>query len=206
MVVGVDRLDLRQTIASVNLDGAVADHLVDIHVAARATAGLEDIDRKFGIELAGDYFFRRVQHRLDLTIIERVLAGAGELPEISIGNPTRVLDHPHGANHGRWKTPAADRKVFDRPLSLSPIIRAGRNVYLTHRVAFGTVVGHGSHRCWEQIGDTARQSTTRMEFVAGALFPSQKPPLSEDLPEDGASQSDTASRQASTRQRRSRSA
>ena len=42
--------------AAGNLDGAIGDHLVDVHVGLRAAAGLPDAQREMIVELAGDHF------------------------------------------------------------------------------------------------------------------------------------------------------
>ena len=55
VVVGMDRVLGAQGAAGF-FDGAVADHLVDVHVGLGAGAGLPDDEREVIVELAGDDF------------------------------------------------------------------------------------------------------------------------------------------------------
>ena len=55
VVVGVNGL-LAAHLAAGDFDGAIRDHLVDVHVGLRAAAGLVDAQRKMVVELAGDDF------------------------------------------------------------------------------------------------------------------------------------------------------
>jgi hypothetical protein len=50
----MDRL-LRSHLAAGELDRAVRDDLVDVHVRLRSGAGLPDAQRKMRVELAGDH-------------------------------------------------------------------------------------------------------------------------------------------------------
>src|SRR5437868_5460001 len=58
VVVGVDRLPGADRAAG-ELDGAVGDDLVGVHVGLRATAGLEHHQRELPVELAVDHLLRR---------------------------------------------------------------------------------------------------------------------------------------------------
>jgi hypothetical protein len=53
----MDRL-LRAENAARHLDGAIGDHLVHVHVALRAAAGLPDAQREVVVELAGGDLIR----------------------------------------------------------------------------------------------------------------------------------------------------
>ncbi len=69
-------LSVVEAVAAEHLDGPVGDHLVGVHVARRARAGLKDVDRELVVELALGHFAAGRQQRLDLLVVERVLAGA----------------------------------------------------------------------------------------------------------------------------------
>ena len=47
-------------LAAGELDGAVRDHLVDVHVRLRAAAGLPDAERELVVVLAGDHLVGRL--------------------------------------------------------------------------------------------------------------------------------------------------
>ena len=55
-----------EAVAADQLDGPVGDHLVGVHVARGARAGLKDVDRKLIVELAVGDFAAGGQQRLDL--------------------------------------------------------------------------------------------------------------------------------------------
>ena len=56
------------------LDGAVGDHLVGVHVRLRAAAGLPDAQREVVVELAGDHLVGGLDDALGLV---RRAAGRG---------------------------------------------------------------------------------------------------------------------------------
>ena len=152
VVVGMNRLLLGHPVATGDLDRTVADHFVDVHVAAGAATGLKHIDRK----LIGQACRRRLRWPLAASpstcaSIERVFAAAGQFSEVSIGHAAGILHQSHRRNH-RWRqSPSADRKVFDRTLGLGTVVGIGGNMNLAHRVAFSSEVGHGLiglESCW----------------------------------------------------------
>ena len=66
VVVRVDRL-LRAQLAAGQLDGAVRDDLVRVHVRLRAGAGLEDDQREVVVEVAADHLVGGAHDQLDLS-------------------------------------------------------------------------------------------------------------------------------------------
>src|SRR5439155_10492130 len=64
VVVGVDRLLLVEAIAAGQLDGAVADDLVGVHVGRGAGAGLIDVDGELIVVLPGGDLAGGPQDRL----------------------------------------------------------------------------------------------------------------------------------------------
>ena len=93
------------------LDRAVGDHLVGVHVRLRARAGLEHDQRKLGIERAVDDFLRG-------TLDQR--PSPGNTPSAALAARRRLLDEAEGAHHRPAEREAghADREVLDRPLRL----------------------------------------------------------------------------------------
>ena len=57
----VARDDVEARLSAEDLDGAVADHLVDIHVALSPAAGLKDDERKVLLQAARDDLVGRLR-------------------------------------------------------------------------------------------------------------------------------------------------
>ena len=98
----------REAVAAEQLDRPVGDHLVGVHVARRARAGLKHVDRKLVVELAVGHFAGRGEQGFDLAFAQRVLAGAGQLAEIAIGHRRGVLHQAHA--HESAPAAAASRR------------------------------------------------------------------------------------------------
>jgi hypothetical protein len=62
VIVGVDRFLRGEAVAPKHLDRPIADHLVDVHVAARPRPRLEDVDRELVGHLSRGDLFRRREH------------------------------------------------------------------------------------------------------------------------------------------------
>ncbi len=111
VVVGVNGL-FRADDATRELDRAVGDHLVGVHVRLRAGTGLEHDQRKLGVELAVDHFLRRALDQCRLVAIE--------LAERRVGARRAFLQQTERADHRPAPLEAAhtDREIVDRALRL----------------------------------------------------------------------------------------
>jgi hypothetical protein len=145
----MDRFLLIEPIASRELNRPVRDHLIDVHVARRPRAGLEDVNRKLGVELPSDDLLGGVQQCLHLLIIELVLAGLGELPQIAVGDCRGPFDEAHCVNQLRPQGPAGDREVLDRPLSLGAVIGFRGDLDIAHRIVFNAELAHRLALGWQ---------------------------------------------------------
>ena len=137
VIVGVDSFFGRKAITTKNFDGAVADHLVDVHIARRAGTGLKHIDRKLIIKLAVRNFLTGLKHRRHLLVIERLFARPGQLSQITIGHAAGEFNTPHCVNQVRGQFPAGNWKVFDGSLRLSSVKCIRWHLDFTHGVALG---------------------------------------------------------------------
>ena len=142
VVIGVDRLLGVEPVASRQFDRTVGDHLVDIHVARGARSGLEYINGELLVEFPVDHLLAGGHQRVDLGVLERVLAASGKLAEITVGDSGGQLDASQGMDQVGWQGPATDWKVVDSPLCLGTVIGLGGDLDVTHRVVFGAEIGH----------------------------------------------------------------
>ncbi len=143
VVVGMDRLFFRESIAANDFDRAVGDDFIGVHIARSAGAGLENIERELAIEFAFDNFAAGLEQGIDVLGADGVFAGAGELAEITVGDGGRVFDQAEGMDQLGGQRLAGDGEVFDGALGLSAVVSLGRDVDLAHRIVFNAVVGHG---------------------------------------------------------------
>jgi hypothetical protein len=141
VVVGVDRLLLGEAVAAGQLDGAVADDLVDVHVRRGSRASLVDVDGELVVMLAGDDFAGRIDDRLGEI--------GFELAQIAVGGRGGDLDQAESANEFFRKRLAGDGEVLDGALRLGAVVRLGRHLHLAHRIFLDAELGHrgGLQRC-----------------------------------------------------------
>ena len=114
----------------------VGDHLVGIHVAAGAGAGLEHVDRELRVVPAFGDFERRLLDCRGARGVEGV--------EVEIGGRSRPLDQAERTDELPRHAQPADRKVLDRALGLRAPQRVGRDLQLAQAVALApeTFVRH----------------------------------------------------------------
>ncbi len=127
VVIGVNGL-LAAHFAAGDFDGAIRDHLVDVHVGLRAAAGLVDAQRKMVVELAGDDFVGGLRD-------ERGLFGR-KLAEILIYERGGFLEDAEGANELGRHGVFADVEVNERAGGLRAVVAVGGDFDLAHRVGF----------------------------------------------------------------------
>ena len=128
VVVRVDGI-LRADDAAEQLDGTVRDHLVDVHVGLRSTAGLEHDEREVLVERAGNHLVRRLTNRardarVELARVGVVLRGA------FFQHAKRADDRDR---HARRRS--ADGKIDERSCRLRAVERGARHVELAKGVA-----------------------------------------------------------------------
>jgi hypothetical protein len=125
VVVGVDRR-LAADGGTRELDGAVGDHLVDVHVRLRAGAGLPDIERKLAVELALDHLVADAG--------DEIGHPARQQAELGIDPRRRLLDVAIGMRDGERHAIVADGEVDQRALRLGAPIMLARNLDDAHRI------------------------------------------------------------------------
>ena len=109
VVVGVNGL-LGAHLATSNLDGAVRDDFIDVHVSLRATSGLPDAQGEVLVQFAGNHFVGGMGNQVGLFL--------GELAEIAIDERRGFLEDAECANEFRsawcpcqWRNGSEERAV-----------------------------------------------------------------------------------------------
>ena len=127
------------------LNGAVGDDLVDIHVGLRAAAGLPDAQGKLVVPLARDHLVGGRDNQLGLL--------GRELAQILVHQGAGLLEQAKGADQFGRHPVAADREMKQRPLGLRAPIDVRRDLDRSHAVGFGAGAnrrlfwrGHGVSR------------------------------------------------------------
>ena len=132
--------------AARNLDGAVGDDLVGVHVRLRARAGLEDDQREVVVELAGDDLVAGLRD-----VVRDV---GGQLAQLGVGQGRGLLQDAEGAHHraSPHEGVASNVEVVQRTLGLSAPVAVRGDLNGAHRVGFGT--GFLCHRWLLRVGLT----------------------------------------------------
>src|SRR5919199_6657871 len=112
VVVRMDRL-LRANHTARELDSAIGDHLVGVHVGLRARAGLEDDKRELAVQLAVDHLLGSPRDQIDLVV--------GQLAQLFIRQRRALLQDAERADHGTSPPIPldADGKILVGALGLS---------------------------------------------------------------------------------------
>ena len=118
VIVGVDRLLGAEAVAAGQLDGPVGDHLVGVHVAGGARAGLEDIDGELVVELSVGHFAAGGQQGVDLPVVERRSCRSRSVCPGRDWHGGRPFHQPQGVNQLGRQRLAGDGEVLHRPLRL----------------------------------------------------------------------------------------
>ena len=116
----------QEAIAAGQLDGPIGDHLVGVHVAGRAGAGLVDVDGKLGRRsvprpLRG----RRPAGPRPGDRSAAVLAAAGQLAQIAVGDGGGQFDQPQSVDQLRGQRLAGDGEILHGPLRLGAVVSLG---------------------------------------------------------------------------------
>ena len=148
VIVGMHRLVRAERLAG-ELIRAIGDHLVRVHVALRAGAGLKDDQRKLRIERAGNHFIRRARNQLG--------ALRRDGAELAVGERRRFFQQPEPANDRTrpHESRDADREEVARPLRLRAPQTIGRDLDGAKGIVLGSIIGsiscpsvpqeHGGH-------------------------------------------------------------
>jgi hypothetical protein len=130
----VDRR-LAAALAAGQLDGAVGDDLVGVHVRLGAAAGLPDAEREVVVELAGD----------DL------VGGAGDevgavgrhLAQVAVDQGAGLLEDAEGAEDRPRHAVGADGEVDQRARRLRAVVAVGGHLDGAHAVLLDACRAHG---------------------------------------------------------------
>ena len=127
VIVGMDRL-LRSHLAAGNLNRAVRDDLVHVHVGLRAAAGLPDAERELIVQLAGDHFVGGLCDQLRFV--------GGQLAQILIHQRACFLERAEGADQLRRHGVASNVEVQQGALRLRAPVDIRGDFDLPHAVGF----------------------------------------------------------------------
>src|SRR5271170_670233 len=112
-----------------NLDGAVRNHFVDVHVRLRAAAGLPDAQRKMLMQLPGNHLIRRLSNQIDLFF--------RKFPQIAIYKRGGLLQDAEAANQLAGHGVFAYGEMDQGARRLCAVVAIQRNLDFAHAVRFG---------------------------------------------------------------------
>ena len=104
----------------------VGDHLVGVHVALGAAAGLPDHQREMLVQAPVDDLLRGVPDRFGHV--------AGEIAQLSIDRGRALLDEAQRPDQGPRQALGADLEVLERALGLRSPVPIRRHLDLAHAV------------------------------------------------------------------------
>ena len=116
------------------LDGAVRDDLVGVHVRLRAAARLPDAQRELVIERTLRHLGRRLLNEGGQVFIQ--------LAQVPVDRGRRALEDPERPDEGLRHRLGADVEVVQRALRLGAPVAVGRYLYVAHAVALDARSGH----------------------------------------------------------------
>ncbi len=127
VVVGVQHAEIAPLLPQ-QLQGAVGQHFVDIHIVRSSGPGLKRINNKLVGQLAGQRFVGRCDDGIaDLFL---------QPPGGHIGDGGTALDDHCSPGKSRMRFQSGDRKVVQGPGGLCAIIGAGRHRHFSHGIFF----------------------------------------------------------------------
>ena len=120
--------------AARELDRAVRDHLVRVHVRGRTRAALDDVHHELAVQVAGADFLRGCDDRVRDVAIEQA--------ELVVGHCRRFLDRRECLHEERVLRDgdAGDREVLDRAQRLHAVVGRGWYIAFAEQVVLATYV------------------------------------------------------------------
>jgi hypothetical protein len=141
VVVGVDRLPGAE-LAAPDLDRAVRDDLVGVHVRGGPGPGLEDVEDELVVQVALHDLLRRLDDVVPEALVQK--------PQLVVGVRSFELDRPQRLHEAARLAQVADREVVEGAPRLGAKQGVPWDLDHSHRVALyavrGIVLGHGSSR------------------------------------------------------------
>src|SRR5665213_1855704 len=143
--------------------GEMRDHLVSIHVRRCAATGLENVDDKLSVVIAGCHG------------IGSLLDGCGkfgrQLAQPSVYSRGGAFNYAQRAQEGARKSQPADREILNRALRLRTVQRIGGDAHFAHGVPLDAVFhgGYGLAFGWPLVSNTCTVpylSSTGLSFTA----------------------------------------
>ena len=154
VIVGVDQLRIA-ALAAENLDGAVGEDLVGVHVMRGACARLIDIHDEVLLPVARQRCAEMVTPVLAKDLVARLDDRVGytriEPPSVAVGHRGGALDEHRGAHKCRVRAHPADRVVLDRTLRLRAVERLGRDLHRAERVFFDADIFRRLIGIWHNV-------------------------------------------------------
>ncbi|MNJ54621.1 hypothetical protein D3C77_500700 [compost metagenome] len=132
MIVGMHRA-FAAALAAGQFVGASGDHLVDVHVALRAAAGLPDHQRELVVVLAGQHFVGG--------LLDQPGHLGGQLADAVIDPRGGFLDQRQGMQHRQRHAFLANGEIDQRALGLRAPVGIVRDFHGAQAIGFGAAHG-----------------------------------------------------------------
>ena len=127
VVIGMDDVVVAE-FAAQNLDGAIGDDLVGVHVKADTGAGLEDVDYELMVPFAFHNFLRGANHGISPFVFNQA--------ERLVGFRRRLFHHAKGLDQRGMGLHAGDGIIFYSAKRLDSVIDVRWNFLGANRVLF----------------------------------------------------------------------
>src|SRR6266550_6779946 len=152
---------LRAALAAEQLRSAVGEHLIDVHVALRARAGLPDDEREFLVVLTVEHLPGRALNGLGLGSIEQA--------ELGVHCRRGPLDERQRIHHSERHALAGDAEKTPRALGLCAPQSIGRDLDRAEAVLLDAAAAHRGGNVTSSAGcPTAKGRTWRDVRTAAA--------------------------------------
>ena len=133
VVVRIDGVVIAQRPAE-DLQGAIGQHLVDVHVGRSARPALQGIDDDVLVERSGDH--------LPAGGFDGGELGVVPTAQFVVGPRRGQFDRAEGVNQPAMDRPVGQREVLDRPQRVDSPQRVGGHVAGSQQVGFAALFGH----------------------------------------------------------------